>query len=68
MICRAFGTLAELAALAGRLLAPSGRLVAMKGRYPAAELAAVGPPWRCTTERVDVPGLGAERHIVVLER
>ena len=69
IVCRALGTLEEFAALCGHLLAPAGRLVAMKGRRPAGELAAVRPPWRVATlERIAVPGLDAERHIVVLER
>jgi 16S rRNA (guanine527-N7)-methyltransferase len=69
VICRAVTTLGDFAALCGRFLAPAGRLVAMKGRHPAAEIAAVALPWRVTgVHRVTVPGLDAERHIVVLER
>jgi len=68
VVCRAFGSLAGIAELCGRLLAPGGRLVVMKGRFPAEELAALPAVWRRTTERVQVPGLNAERHIVVLER
>jgi 16S rRNA (guanine527-N7)-methyltransferase len=69
IICRAIGTLAEFARLCGRHLAPGGRLVAMKGRRPADELRALADPWRAAAlERVAVPGLDAERHIVVLER
>ncbi len=69
VVCRAFGSLAAFAAACGRLAAPGGRLVAMKGRRPDAELAALPAPWRAVqVERVAVPGLDAERHIVVLER
>lgn len=69
VICRAFGTLAEFAAACGRLVEPNGRLVAMKGRRPTDEIALVPAPWRVTgVERVTVPGLDAERHIVVMER
>jgi 16S rRNA (guanine527-N7)-methyltransferase len=68
IICRAFGSLAEFAASCGRLLRPGGRLVAMKGRLPADELQAVGAPWRAVASRVGVPGLKAERHIIVMER
>jgi 16S rRNA (guanine527-N7)-methyltransferase len=69
VICRAFGTLADFAATCGRFVAPAGRLVAMKGRLPADEARAVAVPWRVAAlERVTVPGLDAERHIVVLER
>jgi 16S rRNA (guanine527-N7)-methyltransferase len=69
VICRAFGTLVDFAAVCGRCLAPDGRLVAMKGRHPDEELRAVAAPWCvAAVERVTVPGLDAERHIVVLER
>ena len=68
VICRAFGTLAEFVAACGRLVTPAGRLVAMKGRHPADEVCAVPGPWCVVAlERVTVPGLDAERHIVVLE-
>lgn len=69
VICRAFSSLADFASLCGHLAAPAGRLVAMKGLRPDEELAAVASPWRVSRlERVTVPGLDAERHIVVLER
>jgi 16S rRNA (guanine527-N7)-methyltransferase len=69
VICRAFGSLAEFARLCAALPAPGGRLVAMKGRLPTAEIAGLPPGWRtAAVEPVTVPGLNAERHIVVLER
>lgn len=72
VICRAFSSLAEFAAACGRFAAPGGRLVAMKGRRPDAELAALeaqDSPWRVSAvDKVSVPGLDAERHVVVLER
>lgn len=69
VICRAFSSLAEFAAVCGRHVAPQGRLVAMKGRRPDEEVARLPAPWRVAClERVEVPGLDAERHIVVMER
>jgi 16S rRNA (guanine527-N7)-methyltransferase len=69
VVCRALGSLADFAHLCGRFLAPGGRLVAMKGRRPEDEVRVLPAPWRVTSlERVAVPGLDAERHIVVLER
>lgn len=69
VICRAFASLAEFAAACGRFVAPGGRLVALKGRRPDAELAALPAPWRASAvDAVAVPGLDAERHVVVLER
>jgi 16S rRNA (guanine527-N7)-methyltransferase len=66
--CRAFASLADFVAAAGRLAAPGGRLVALKGRAPGEELAALPAGWRATVTPVVVPGLDAERHVVVLER
>lgn len=69
VVCRAFASLADFARSCGRLVAPGGRLVAMKGRRPDEEIAALPAPWRATAvDRVHVPGLDAQRHIVVLER
>lgn len=68
IVCRAFGSLAEIARLCETKLAPGGRLVAMKGRRPTDEVTALPAGWRAATvEPVVVPGLDAERHIVVLE-
>jgi len=65
--------LAELAALVGwaePLVAPGGRFVALKGRRAGvdAEVAALPQGWDARVERVEIPDLGAERHIVVLNR
>lgn len=69
VICRALTTLQEFTQLCGQLVGPAGRLVAMKGRYPAGEINDVPAPWRVAeVQRVIVPGLDAERHLVVLER
>jgi len=67
---RALADLGLLARWAGPLLAPGGRLVALKGRRSGvqAELAATPAGWEARIEPVEVPGLGAERHMVVLER
>ena len=66
---RAFGTLAEFIRVAGHLLAPGGRLLAMKGLRPVAEEAALPPGWIvAAVHPLAVPGLEAERHLVVLER
>jgi 16S rRNA (guanine527-N7)-methyltransferase len=69
IVVRALGQLAELARLAAPLLAPGGRVVAFKGKQPDAELAALSASWQLAEmRRVEVPGLDAERHLLVLQR
>ncbi len=69
IICRALTTLTEFIAGAEHLLAPGGRLVAMKGRLPEAEIKALPAGWEATVQqRVTVPGLDGERHIIQLEK
>ena len=65
---RAFSELKEFARLAAHLVAPGGRMLAMKGVYPHEELAQL--PANIKAERViplTVPGLDANRHLVVME-
>jgi 16S rRNA (guanine527-N7)-methyltransferase len=69
VLARALASLAEIVALTGQLLAPGGCLVALKGKLPEAELAALPAGWRAAeVRRLQVPGLDAERHLVVLRR
>jgi 16S rRNA (guanine527-N7)-methyltransferase len=69
VVCRAFTSIAEFVANSGHLAAPEGRLVAMKGKLPATELAELQADWAVSaTEILRVPGLDAERHVVVLRR
>lgn len=69
VISRAFADLAEFVRLAGHLLTQSGRLYAMKGLLPDDEISRLPPGWAvvdCT--RLNVPGLDAQRHLLVIER
>lgn len=71
VISRAFSDLADFIQLAGHLCAAedSSRLVAMKGVYPHEELAQIPPQFMVEkTLSVAVPGLEAERHLVMLRR
>lgn len=69
LVARAFGTLAELVRVGGPLLAPDGRLLAMKGRHPADEITALPAGWcAAAVHRLTIPGLEAERHVVVIRR
>ncbi|ANB19414.1 16S rRNA (guanine(527)-N(7))-methyltransferase RsmG [Dokdonella koreensis] len=66
---RAFATLAEMLDSGGHLLAPGGRWLAMKGRFPQDEIDAVPAGFRIdAVHALEVPGLGAERHLVVIQR
>ncbi len=64
---RAFAEIALFVALTRHLLAPGGRWLAMKGQRPDDELKAL--PDDIAVESIvplDVPGLAAERHLIIL--
>jgi 16S rRNA (guanine527-N7)-methyltransferase len=66
---RALATLPLIVALGGHLLKPGGRLLAMKGVVPEEEIADLPDGWRVDgVHRLAVPGLSAERHLVVVVR
>jgi 16S rRNA (guanine527-N7)-methyltransferase len=68
VISRAFAELSQFVAIAGHLCANEGVIIAMKGVYPDEELAAMPPGYRLVgVRRVAVPGLAADRHLVVLQ-
>jgi 16S rRNA (guanine527-N7)-methyltransferase len=69
VISRAFSDLPGFVEAAGHLAAPNGMLAAMKGVYPDEELALL--PVTVRVERVvrlEVPGLKADRHLVLMRR
>jgi len=69
IISRALAEIAEFVALTGHLLAPGGVFAAMKGVYPFEEIERLPPGFRVRQVHVfAVPGLGAERHLVMIER
>jgi 16S rRNA (guanine527-N7)-methyltransferase len=68
VVVRAVGKLADVLHNAGKLVAAGGRLLAMKGRLPEDELAALPRGWSAQVIPLRVPGLDAERHLVVLVR
>lgn len=64
---RAFATLSRFADAALPLLEADGQALAMKGRFPQAELAELPAKVRVlAVHRLQVPGLEAQRHLVVL--
>ena len=67
IVSRAFAELGEFVALAGRLLAPQGVLAAMKGVHPFEEIERLPQGYRVQqVVRLRVPGLDAERHLVLM--
>ena len=69
VISRAFSDLATFVETSARHLADGGRLVAMKGVYPDEEIALLPPAFRIVAAPVlAVPGLDAQRHLIVIER
>jgi 16S rRNA (guanine527-N7)-methyltransferase len=69
IISRAFAEIAEFIALTKHLLAPSGVLAAMKGIYPFEEIERLPPDFRLRqVHAFAVPGLEAERHLILVER
>jgi len=69
VISRAFAELGEFVEAAAHLLAEGGVIAAMKGVYPYAELERL-PEGFCVraVQKLTVPGLAAERHLVLVER
>ncbi len=66
---RAFASLADMLGWGGHLLAPDGIWLAMKGKRPDDELAGIPPGFEVrATHELTVPGLPAERHLLVLGR
>jgi len=66
---RAFATLSDMLAWGGHLLGPEGRWLALKGRFPQDELDTMPAGFEIeAVHRLDVPGLEAERHVVVIRR
>lgn len=66
---RAFATLADMLTLGGHLLAADGRWLALKGRFPQDELDDLPVGFSIeAVHRLEVPGLDAERHLVIIKR
>lgn len=69
LTARAFASLSELLSATSHLCRPGGRILALKGRRPYAELQDLEQSHGvvAAVHRVDIPGLAAQRHIVVIE-
>jgi 16S rRNA (guanine527-N7)-methyltransferase len=67
VISRAFSDLPEFLRLAGRMCAATGTVATMKGLYPNEELAQLPREFKLrSVVRLKVPGLPAERHLLLL--
>jgi len=68
IVCRAFSSLRDLVLRTRTLLAPGGKWAAMKGVVPHDELRELPADVRCSEIiPLRVPGLEAERHLLLLE-
>lgn len=66
---RALATLPDILAVGGHLLRDHGHLLAMKGTRPDDEIAALPAAWQLqAVHTLHVPGLAAERHLVIVGR
>jgi 16S rRNA (guanine527-N7)-methyltransferase len=66
---RAFADLSDFVNWSSHLLAEGGRYIALKGVAPEEEQQRVPAAWKVTrVEPLQVPRLGAERHLVHIER
>ncbi len=69
VIARAFASIAQMLEKSGHLCAAQGRILLMKGARPQQELRQVPAPYTVTAvEALQVPGLDAQRHLVVITR
>lgn len=67
VVARAYAALPDLLMSVQGLCSASTRVLALKGRYPHDELAQLPRGWRLELARpVRIPGLDAERHILIL--
>lgn len=66
---RAFADLSDFVNWSSHLLADGGRYIALKGVAPKDEQERLPPEWKVDkVEPLEVPRLGAERHLVFIER
>ena len=69
LISRAYAEIVDFIGSAQHLLANGGRFAAMKGRMPTAELEAIPEGYQVESiVKLSVPGLSAERHLVLVKR
>ncbi|MGQ0656932.1 MAG: 16S rRNA (guanine(527)-N(7))-methyltransferase RsmG [Chromatiales bacterium] len=67
IISRAFSDLSAFVEVAAPMLGPRGRLLAMKGAKPGEKTKALASGLVARTQRLVIPGVEAERHLVIIE-
>lgn len=67
IVCRAFSDLNDFVRATRHALAPGGEWLAMKGVYPNEEIAQLKGARLVRDVVLQVPGLEAERHLIVLQ-
>jgi 16S rRNA (guanine527-N7)-methyltransferase len=66
---RAFADLSDFLNWSGHLLAEGGKFIALKGTAPAEEQERIPEEWKISgLQPLQVPRLGAERHLIFVER
>jgi len=69
LISRAFASIADMLASAGHLVDTGAEFLAMKGVYPQEELTAIPQNYKVSSvQALQVPGLDAARHLVIITR
>lgn len=66
LLARAFASIPDMLAASQHLCAPLGRFLLMKGVFPQEELAAITNGYQTEVKVLRIPGLDAERHLVIL--
>ena len=67
VLARAYSSLEKLSQDVREILNAEGCILAMKGSYPLAELESIPVTFKVDTiNKLEVPGLDAERHLVIL--
>lgn len=66
---RAFAELIDFVNLSGHLLEQDGQMIALKGKRPQEEIARLPESWEVKKVMpIHVPGMGAERHLVLMKK
>jgi 16S rRNA (guanine527-N7)-methyltransferase len=69
VVARAFAPLPRMLPQVAALCGAGSRVLAMKGKWPESELAALPAGWRVVSTRpLTIPGLAAQRCLIVLAR